>query len=197
MLERQFYIYLIKNLINNKIYVGRTLDIKKRFILHKSRAKTLKTSSAIHHALFKYGIENFTFEIIESQISKYKVDEREKYWIKNYNSYGPMGYNLTEGGGGTEGYHHTDETKNKISQSHMGEKHYLYNKNISQETKIKMSKSVTEYQLSNSKLTKEDIIQIKTLLKDGKLKNIEIAKLFNTTAVNISKIRHNKLWNNL
>lgn len=49
----------------------------------------------MYYAINKYGIENFTFEIIESQVENY--NDRERYWIKYYDSY-ENGYNETEGG---------------------------------------------------------------------------------------------------
>lgn len=46
----------------------------------------------------KYGYENFYYEILESQIENY--DEREQFWIKEYNSLVPNGYNVSPGGNG-------------------------------------------------------------------------------------------------
>lgn len=88
-------IYIIKNKINNKVYIGQAINTHKRFISHCSRAIN-KDNSPIHDAINKLGKENFYYEILESQIENY--NEREKYWIKFYNSLVPNGYNLLEGG---------------------------------------------------------------------------------------------------
>ena len=89
-------IYIIKNKINNKVYIGQSINAKQRFISHKSRARTNADHSPIHDAMIALGVENFYIEILESQIENY--NKREKYWIKYYNSLIPNGYNLAEGG---------------------------------------------------------------------------------------------------
>lgn len=92
-------IYKITNLINNKVYIGCSVNIEHRWIAHKSES-LLEYNSAynysIHKAFRKYGIDNFKFEIIEFLDEK-NLFEREKYWIKEYNSFNE-GYNETEGG---------------------------------------------------------------------------------------------------
>lgn len=113
-------IYIIKNTINNKVYIGQSVNAGKRFLSHKSRANSNSDNSAIHDAMNKLGVDNFYFEILESQIENY--NEREKYWISYYNSIVPNGYNLTEGGEeppyfyGEEVYNATisNDTANKI-----------------------------------------------------------------------------------
>lgn len=60
------------------------MDIKRRLSEHKSYSFNPNHNSynyAIHRAIRKYGIENFSFEIIE-ECSIEQLDEREKYWIK-------------------------------------------------------------------------------------------------------------------
>lgn len=88
-------IYKIKNLINNKIYIGQSLNIKARWEKHKKS----KDNCAIHQALRKYGINNFSFEVIE-ECPPELLNEREIFWIKEYNSYNE-GYNMTLGGEGS------------------------------------------------------------------------------------------------
>ena len=89
-------IYIIKNTINDKVYIGQAKDPQHRFISHLSRAKTNADNSAIHDAIIALGKENFYYEILEYNIENY--NEREQYWIKYYNSMVPNGYNLTIGG---------------------------------------------------------------------------------------------------
>lgn len=94
-------IYKITNLINYKSYIGQSVDINYRFNNHKSESFNPKSNAyntAIHRAIRKYGIESFSFEIIE-ECSPELLSEREIYWIDYYNSYGD-GYNLTKGGEG-------------------------------------------------------------------------------------------------
>jgi group I intron endonuclease len=87
-------IYVIKNDMNNKVYVGQAIDAKIRF---QSHCKPSSASySLISKAIQKYGREHFTYKIVERQIENY--NEREKYWIEKYNSIAPNGYNLLPGG---------------------------------------------------------------------------------------------------
>lgn len=88
-------IYKIQNLVNGKIYIGQSVHIQARFSQHKREAKNGNTRP-LYNAIRKYGIENFSFEIIE-ECSKEMLNEREIYWIKKYNSF-HSGYNLTPGG---------------------------------------------------------------------------------------------------
>lgn len=94
-------IYKITNILNNKSYIGQAINPEERFKRHcmnfGSRGGiTHKDESIINNAILKYGKENFIFKILESDIENY--NEREKYWIKYYNTQKPNGYNITEGG---------------------------------------------------------------------------------------------------
>ena len=88
-------IYKIENKINSLVYIGQTVrDVQQRWdehILYSSNSK-------IHKALEEFGIENFSFEIIE-QCDNNNLNEREIYWIKHFNSL-QNGYNSTRGGSG-------------------------------------------------------------------------------------------------
>ena len=94
------YIYKITNIINDKSYIGQTTDYKRRFTEHKALGYGQEKTKYLYNAINHYGIENFLFEVIEGPIENY--NEREKYWIKQYNTYfkadNAWGYNMTEGG---------------------------------------------------------------------------------------------------
>lgn len=92
-------IYIIKNTINNKVYIGQTVNIKQRWQQYKSAVKKENTSQVILKAMRKYGFENFYIEVLEEQVENY--DEKEQYWIQIYNSRVPNGYNIAPGGQGT------------------------------------------------------------------------------------------------
>lgn len=92
------FIYKIYNDINDKVYIGQTgLTIEHRFKEHLAKAKSEERKNLpIYNAMRKYGIDHFFVEQIEETEN---LDEREIYWIKQYNSY-ENGYNATLGGGG-------------------------------------------------------------------------------------------------
>lgn len=92
-------IYKITNQINGKCYIGKSKKIEDRFYAHKSRYLNEKESNKLLYKAFKkYGLNNFSFEIIE-ECEENLLDEREKYWISYYDSY-KKGYNATFGGDG-------------------------------------------------------------------------------------------------
>lgn len=95
------YIYLIKNKINNKVYIGKTTrSYERRWYEHIYKAYNDQKTYAINEAIRKYGKENFNFEVIE-QCEDKMLNEKEEFYIKFYGSYiKDKGYNLTFGGEG-------------------------------------------------------------------------------------------------
>jgi len=121
----KYYIYIILNKINNKIYVGKTKNPKERWQKHLSSARTGIGYFLIHRALNKYGINNFDFTIIEEVNTEEDAFIREIFWIAHYKSniikYGDtFGYNLTDGGEGASGHLHSAESKQKMSEASFG-----------------------------------------------------------------------------
>ena len=116
------FIYKITNNINNKIYIGKTnRDINVRFQEHIDSSNSINSPSYnyyLHRAFRKYGIENFSIDKIE-EVSEELINEREKYWIKYYDSYN-NGYNLTLGGEGNTGWQPTEETRRKQGEANKG-----------------------------------------------------------------------------
>lgn len=93
-------IYKYTNKINGKSYIGQTVrPMSIRNQRHLTDAKN-NDNLIFHRAIKKYGIENFKLTIIEDSIDVDILDNREKYWIKYYNTYylNNNGYNMTEGG---------------------------------------------------------------------------------------------------
>lgn len=91
-------IYKITNTINNKSYIGQSCNIEERWKRHKYA----KDNFAIHLAIQKYGIVNFSFSILE-ECSKEQLNDKEIYWIEYYNSI-EDGYNMIPGGSNGAGY---------------------------------------------------------------------------------------------
>ena len=99
------YIYKITNKINDKVYIGKTLDtIEHRWREHKNDyQKRRNEKRPLYSAMRKYGIDNFFIEKIE-ECTIDEINNREIYWIKHYNSF-KNGYNATKGG---DGKHYLD-----------------------------------------------------------------------------------------
>ena len=90
-------IYVIKNDINNKLYVGQTVTtLANRWLHHKDAYE--KYDWHLYRAMRKYGIEHFWIEKLED-CSDDIIYEREKYWIEQLDSF-KNGYNMTSGGEG-------------------------------------------------------------------------------------------------
>lgn len=131
----KFCVYKITNLINNKIYIGKTCNFENRWYEHVRVAKTKeKTSYYLHKSINKYGAENFKIEIIENNLTEEQSLEREKFWIKILNSKDPnIGMNLTDGGEGTSGLKWTEESRDKKR----GKNNPNFGKNISKQMQDK------------------------------------------------------------
>ena len=133
-MERYGIIYLFRNKINGKIYIGQTTkDIAIRTQEHFVRAHNYrKNQFHFHLALTKYGAENFEVSVIDSGDSKNELDGKETYWISFYNSINPeKGYNSRTGGSAGKP---NEETRRRISESEKG-------KVLSIETRKKLSES--------------------------------------------------------
>ena len=92
------YIYKTTNLINDKIYIGQK---KSETFLHE---EYLGSGKRLKSAITHYGKENFKVELLEECDSKQELDEKEIFYIKQYDSQNlEIGYNLTKGGDGVVG----------------------------------------------------------------------------------------------
>lgn len=95
---RTYYIYKVTDLTNDKIYIGKTSNFRKRKWQHERCLE--KEDCLFHRAIKSHGKENFIWEIIDSTEGIENAYELEKKYIKEYNSYKPNGYNMTKGGAG-------------------------------------------------------------------------------------------------
>lgn len=135
-----YNIYLITNLENKKQYVGITkFSITERFYQHTKRGFLLT------EAIKKYGEDKFSIELIEEVDTAGRAYELEQYYIKEYNSKVPYGYNITDGGDGIFGWEATEEYRQecseRVKQLHKEKKVGMYGKKHSDETKRKMSEA--------------------------------------------------------
>lgn len=91
-------IYKITNNINGKCYIGQSRDIQKRWTSHKNvpfNPNYQEYDYPLYKAIRKYGLENFSFEVLE-ECSIEELNEKEDFWINKYNSIdSDHGYNQT------------------------------------------------------------------------------------------------------
>lgn len=79
-----------------KKYVGQTIRLQKRINQHINSSlneNDLGYNYAFHRAIRKYGFDSFKFQILETNIPREKLDDREMYWINEMKSFGQCGYN--------------------------------------------------------------------------------------------------------
>lgn len=137
-------IYQIKNIKSNKLYVGQTIQhFNRRLRRHiNCLKKNNHPNQYLQNSWNKHGKENFKFEILEKCDNIDILNEREEYWINKLKSHHTInGFNLMWGGNNNK---HSEESKKKMSDSHIGifegEDNPFYNRTHSKETKEKWSK---------------------------------------------------------
>jgi group I intron endonuclease len=94
-----YYLYCIKNLISGGVYVGVTNNIKKRWYSHRYGWKHHKNSS-LYAAMRKYGIENFSIEMVNEFYDRQECCDAEVFAISFLKENNIPNYNLHPGGGG-------------------------------------------------------------------------------------------------
>ena len=120
------YIYQIKNIINNKVYIGQTKrDPEVRFDEYRRECHNIYLKEDFE----KYGMENFTFMVIDVAEDFQDLSCKEKYWIQFYNTKDRnFGYNLSDGGCGPMGAKWTQKSKENISEQRKGCRWFHNNK---------------------------------------------------------------------
>lgn len=123
-------IYKITNKINHKLYIGQTINFKERLLDHEEIGFNPNSEAyeyPLYRAIRKYGLKNFSIEIIATGSSFEELDKLEIYYIKVLNTLIDFnqGYNLDKGGkNGLK----SEYTKSKMRLSQGGENNPSYNK---------------------------------------------------------------------
>src|SRR5437762_10980392 len=95
-------VYIFTNKINNKTYVGSSVNISARFLKYFNINSLIKSRMLISLALLKYGHKNFVLDILE-YCSKEDTIKREQYYLDNIKPE----YNILNSAGSSFGYRHT------------------------------------------------------------------------------------------
>lgn len=150
-----FGVYMHKNKINNKVYIG--ITCQKPISTRWKNGNGYKKSPLFYNAIQRYGWNNFEHIILFENLTKEEAEQREQSLIKKYKSdKRKYGYNIQKGGGITNlseltkyklkmcniGKHHSEETKKKMSLSHIGKQKCLGYKHT-EETKEKHRQLMT------------------------------------------------------
>lgn len=193
----EFYLYKITNVFDGKIYIGQSVNPNGRWRRHKSDAKLGKSKSHLSRAIQKYGVQNFTFEVIVQAKTLEDIDEAEIICIKQYNSSNQnYGYNIALGGNGKRII--SEQTKRKISKFRTGKK-------ASEETKNRMSQSMVGKNAgekngmfgkksSHAKLTIEQAFEIRREYEIGDISILKLAIKYSVSKKTILNIVHNRIY---
>jgi group I intron endonuclease len=213
-------IYKAKNKINGKVYIGQTIvSLNERKGDHRRKAERHGAKTYFHCAIRKYGFDSFEWDIIDSAKNIKELNEKEKYWIKFYNSLNTKnGYNIEHGGDNKipvqstrdkisktqKGRTRSDEFKKKISNATKGNKNPFYGKHHSEESRRKCGLKNIGRRLSPEHIAKcihigennyravlkeKQVVEIKTRLKNGE-RICHIAKSMNIRQELIKNIKY-------
>lgn len=188
-------VYIIRNTVNTKVYVGQTtVSIKLRFQNHLSAARNGK-DYIIGKAIRKYGEDKFYIELLEECLAE-ELNEREVYWISYFNSTdSKFGYNMSIGGNVTR----TTTELNKeliLSMFNSGIPAYkianLIHTGVPNITKLLRDNNIA-YGRVLQKVTEDEEKEIIELYKSG-YRTMGISRKFN---INKSTVRKVLLRNNI
>lgn len=187
---RKGSIYIIRNKINDKVYIGQTvMSVQERFRAHcKPCTAKQRGTYKIYNAFNKYGVSNFYVETLKENIPISILDKTEIEYIEKFDSYF-NGYNSTKGGDG--------RTINKLKDETAIVNRYLNGETCSEIAKDYKVHAVTiQRALNKNKIklrqngNKFDSVDKKTFKKlyfDEKLSNKDIAKNLSVDSKTISR----------
>jgi group I intron endonuclease len=124
-------VYKATNINNGKIYIGKTVRaLSHAKARHHQRALYLTKygcQSRLYTAIRKYGMDAFEWEVIYKGCSDQDIQEKERFYIVEFDSMNPAkGYNMTPGGDGGAGNKLSDAHKTKLSLAFSGEGNTCY-----------------------------------------------------------------------
>lgn len=215
-------IYVIRNDINGKCYVGQTVQrLAKRMSGHLTQSRRRKPNQVISQAIAKYGWENFSVEALE-EADGVGLDVAECVWIERHQSFGRGGYNSALGGHLNRKV--SDETRRKISEALTGNKLTDSHRAairvgrigtpVSEETKKMMSaahRGVKRQAFSiehrenmkrakagenhpQAKLTWDSVREMRRLSVEGRVSQKALSVRFHVDPGTVSRILANKSW---
>ena len=112
-------VYCIRNIENNKVYIGQSIDIKRRWRKHKSELnRNVHNNKHLQSAWNKYGKDAFEFNVL-IECTEDKLDSYETEYIRLYHATDRQ-YGYCDMDGGQKYRHHSEETKRKCGEKNIG-----------------------------------------------------------------------------
>jgi group I intron endonuclease len=200
-------IYLITNLADGRGYVGQTQypTPEHRYKQHWRESIKNRHNSMLYNSMRLHGPDQFRVETL-CVVHHDSLNDMEAYWAEQLETYiwdTPGGYNMVtcgDGGFGRRGIPNSPEARAKISAAQKGkpktEEHNLKNSLANKGRKkpeaqcIKMSESM-------SKLTKEQVLDIRRLYAEGKTYQKDLAKTYGVSRECIGQIVRKKVWRHI
>lgn len=163
-MNRIYTIYKATNTINQKCYIGFDSKWPQRKAAHKHAAKK-GANQPLEKAIRKYGFDSFVWVVIyQSYERDHTLNVMENHFIKEYDSYGINGYNITTGGEGAFGWVPSDETKQKIGLANSKKIWTKKERKMLSEASTIKGKKLPEWWV---KKASENKAKTYTLMKDG------------------------------
>jgi group I intron endonuclease len=164
-------IYIIKNLVNGKVYIGESLNVKTRMRKHKT-----VSLQVIHNAFKKHGMMNFEIYVeYFPNFTKKDLVDLERELIIKFNCQSPNGYNILNEGSNWIGKKHSEETKKKMSEDRSGTKHTLYGTKWS-DSHLQKKTSINIEELDN--IIDLYFNQMKSTPEIGKIYNVSHSSVY-------------------
>lgn len=212
-------IYQIYCNVNDKVYIGQTNNLQRRFAEHKKRLNSKKMK---HHCIHLkrawelYGAEAFEFKVLE-ECSLEELNKREQYYLDFFDkerlfnigliAEAPKrGVKLSDStknklrelnsGSNNPNYgkQRTIETKQKISQANSGKNHWHYGRSCTEEEKHKNSLAHRGDKSHLAKLNWEIVRQLRKEFKEDKTNCAELARKYNLNRFTVWDIIKEKTW---
>jgi group I intron endonuclease len=195
---------------SDKVYIGKAISFKKRLAVHKRKAR--KVHTRLYCAIRKYGWDQISIEIIEDEIPKEFLNDRERFWIGYYQASQPSkGYNMTLGGdggntfsaakiratlirkgirppihhNGNGGYKLTDADKQKLSKARLG-RSYEDILGVERATSLKQEKRKRWIGAGNPRYKEVDLKSLaQAVVEKPEMTSKEAGELFQVSKVTI------------
>jgi hypothetical protein len=131
-------VYSILNKQNNKIYIGSSKNIRKRWKCHRNMLRNNKHNNEhLQFAYNKYGADSFEWNVLE-YCSLNELVVCEQKWINNFDAANRLkGFNKRPLANSFIGYKHSEKTKLKMRKAHLGEKHPEWRREITRQVRYK------------------------------------------------------------